>query len=164
MHARRTAALTLWCFLVWVLLTWTATVEFLVVGALVALACATVLAPLGDVMSPGRLLRPRRLLATARLAVVLGGRVVAANLRMARRVWLPDERLRTGMVEVPTRMRGEAGLGAAGLLSSLVVDNQLVDLDPSHARMLYHCIDVPSEEDRDEVVNGWLEKRLQELG
>lgn len=163
MRARRVAALTAWCFLSWVLLTWTATVEVLLVGAAVALACALLLAPLGEVVGPWALLRPRRLVRSVALAWVLAGRVVRANVSMARWIWTGNQRLRTGIVLVPSRLRTEPGIGGTGLLSSLVVDNQVVDVDPSRQEMLYHCVDVPPEEERDETVNGWLEKRLETL-
>ena len=49
------------------------------------------------------------------------------------------------------------------LLTSLVVDNQVVDVDPSSNEMLYHCLDVP-EGDRYDAVNGPLEQRILDVG
>jgi hypothetical protein len=57
--ARRVAALFCWAYLVWVLLTWTLSLENELLGAGIALAVAVALAPLGAVAGPWRLLTPR---------------------------------------------------------------------------------------------------------
>ena len=48
----RLIALWCWAYLLWVLLTWTLTAEQLLFGAVVALAVAVALAPLGEVVRP----------------------------------------------------------------------------------------------------------------
>jgi multicomponent Na+:H+ antiporter subunit E len=57
---RRLAALGIWAYIVWVLLTWTLTAEQQLIGVLVAIAVGLSMAPLGDVAAPWRLLDPRR--------------------------------------------------------------------------------------------------------
>jgi multisubunit Na+/H+ antiporter MnhE subunit len=86
---RRVIALFCWAFGVWVLLTWTLTLEQVAFGAAIALGTAAALAPLGEVGGPWRLLTPRRLAATAALLAVAAGRMVAANLRLTRTIWDP---------------------------------------------------------------------------
>ncbi|GAA1971711.1 hypothetical protein [Catenulispora subtropica] len=66
----RTFALACWAMGVWVLLTWTRTAEQLVVGAVVSVAVAAALAPLGPVAGPWRLLDPR---VARRVAGLVGG-------------------------------------------------------------------------------------------
>src|SRR5438270_2865062 len=117
----RLAGLWCWAFLVWVLLTWTLTAEQLLFGAAVAVAVAVALAPLGDVAGPWRLLRPRVLAGGAWLLIAAGGRVLLANLRLARRIWDPRRPLSRGMVIRPTRERGGLARAAAGGIASLVV-------------------------------------------
>lgn len=145
-RARRvldTAGLAAWCLLVWILLTWTATLEQAVFGVAISIVVAALLAPLGPVVPPWRLPAP----ATARAAVLLlvtsVARVVVANVRLAARIWAPSRPLRSGMVIVPTRQRSVAGLTIVGLLTSVVVDNQLVDLDRRRRELVYHAVDVP---------------------
>ncbi len=72
--ARRVSALFCWAFGVWVLLTWTLTLQQVAFGAGIAAVVAVALAPLGDVAGPWRLLPPRRLAATAALLVLAGRR------------------------------------------------------------------------------------------
>ena len=56
-------------------------------------------------------------------------------------------------------------LATVGLLSSLVVDNQVVDVDPSRSEMLYHCVRVPPEDvDAYELVNGPVERLVSDQG
>lgn len=139
----RIVSLACWAFLVWVLLTWTRTAEQLVVGVVVAAAAAVALAPLGGVAAPWRLLSPRILIGVIRLAVFSAGRIFVANLRLARRIWSPRRPLHGGMVIAATRQRSEGGLAATGILTSLIVDNQLVDLDASRGELQYHVLTVP---------------------
>ncbi|NUP52954.1 MAG: Na+/H+ antiporter subunit E [Catenulispora sp.] len=160
----RTFALACWAMAVWLLLTWTVTAEQLVVGAIVSAAVAVFLAPLGPVAGPWRLLDPRVARRTAALAFVAGRRAVAANLRLARRIWAPSRPLRSGMVIVPTTQRSPLGLTVVGLVSSLIVDNQLVDVDRSRGRLLYHAVDVPPRDPDQarERINGPLEAHLRQ--
>jgi multicomponent Na+:H+ antiporter subunit E len=160
--SRRVAALSCWAFGAWVVLTWTRTLEQLLFGAAIALAVAVALAPLGRVAGPWQLLTPRRLAAAAAVLLLTARSIVAANLRLARIIWDPRLPLRSGMVVVPTREHSDAGLTAVGLITSLIVDNQLVDLDRSAAQLQYHAVQVPGggpEEAREEI-NGPVERQL----
>lgn len=160
----RTFALACWCMGVWVLLTWTRTAEQIAVGAVVSVAVAVALAPLGAVAGPWRLLDPRVAARVAGIVVVALGRVVWANVLLARRVWSPSLPLRSGMVIVPSTQRGALGLTVVGVVSSLIVDNQLVDVDAARGRLLYHAVDVPPRDavQARERINGPLERFLPE--
>jgi multicomponent Na+:H+ antiporter subunit E len=162
----RVIALFCWAFLTWVLLTWTLTVEQMLFGAGIALAVAVALAPLGEVAGPWRLLTPRRLAAAVRLIALAARRIVTANLRLSRLIWDPRLPLRSGMVVVPTTQRSEGGLTAVGLVTSVVVDNQLVDLDRSRAQLQYHAVEVPpgGPEHVREQINGPVERLLAGFG
>lgn len=140
---RRASALFLWCLAVWVLLTWTATVEQVVFGIGISLVVAVALAPLGGVVAPWPLLSPVRLLRLVGIAAFALTQIVRANAVLAWRVWHRHPYLRSGLVIIPTRMRSDAGLAAVGLLSSLIVDNQIVDIDRSAHELLYHSVVVP---------------------
>lgn len=145
-RVRNVAAYATWAYAVWLLLTWTATAEQLLFGAGVAVVVGVALAPLGPAVGPWRLLSPRRLVPTLRLVAGAARQILVANVAVARRIWSPRSRLRTGMLVVPTDMRTDGELAAVGLITSLIVDNQLVDLDRSAHRLQYHAIDVPSVE------------------
>ncbi len=162
----RVIALFCWALLTWELLTWTLTLEQVLFGAGIAMAVAVTLAPLGEVAGPWRLLTPRRLAATARLIALAAGRIVTANVRLARLIWDPRLPLRSGMVVVPTTQRAAGGLTAVGLVTSVIVDNQLVDLDRSRMRLQYHAVEVPpgGPERRREQINGPVERVLAAFG
>jgi len=168
---RRMAALWCWAYLVWVLLTWTLTVEMQLFGAGVALAVAAALAPLGEVAGPWQLLRPGRLAAAALLLGSAAGRIVLANLRLSRLIWHPRLRhpggpLRSGMVIVPTRYTSAGQLTAVGLITSVIVDNQITDVDRDRHELQYHAVVVPEggqDQARDEI-NGPVERRLRPFG
>jgi multicomponent Na+:H+ antiporter subunit E len=159
----RLIGLWCWAYLVWALLTWTLTVEQLVFGGAIALAVAVALAPLGEVAGPWRLLRPRALAGGVWLLLAAAGRVLLANLRLSRRIWDPRRPLASGMVITPTREREDWGLAAVGVISSLIVDNQITDLDARAHELQYHAVAVPeggAEQARAQI-NGPVEDLLE---
>jgi multicomponent Na+:H+ antiporter subunit E len=167
MPARRIALrlIGLWCwgYLVWALLTWTLTAEQVLFGAGIAAAVAVALAPLGDVAGPWRLLRPRALAGGAWLLLAAAWQVLQSNLRLSRRIWDPRRPLASGMVITPTRERSEGGIAAVGVISSLIVDNQITDLDTRAHELQYHAVAVPdgSREKAYQQINGPVEKLLK---
>jgi multicomponent Na+:H+ antiporter subunit E len=162
---RRVIALTAWAYLVWLLLTWTRTLEQLLAGLVLALAVGAVFAPLGDVARPTQLLAPRRLAAAARLVGASLARIVVANVDLARRIWSPDLPLRSGMLVVPTMQRSDGGLAATGLVTSLIVGNQIVDVDRDRQQLQYHAVDMPHGNRRhpEDDVNAPIERLIAPL-
>jgi multicomponent Na+:H+ antiporter subunit E len=160
---RRFLALTGWAYVAWLLLTWTRTLEAQLVGLGLAFALGLLFAPLGDVAAPWRLLERHRLLGVARLAAVALGRIVAANLDLARRIWSPIRPLRSGMVILPTQERSDGGLAATGLITSLIVGNQVVDLDRERHELQYHVIDAPhgNRKHPEDDINAPIERLLE---
>ena len=165
MTPRRVVALFVWAYGAWLLLTWTVTFEQLVFGGLLAAAVALALAPMGEVAAPWRLLDPRILGASVRLVVVALVRIVRANAVLAWRIWSPSRPLRSGMVIVPTELDTEGGLGGLGLITSLIVDNQIVDVDRRNGLLQYHAVAVPEgdREQRAESINKPVERLLAPL-
>jgi multicomponent Na+:H+ antiporter subunit E len=156
------AATLCWSYLVWTLLTWQFTLEQALFGLGVAIAVAIALTPLGPVAGPWRLLRPAMLLRVARLVGVASVRIVVANARLAARVWSPRLPLRSGMVITPTTQRSAAGLTLVGLVTSLIVENQIVDLDRRRGLLQYHAVAVPGRDAARvrAAVNGPIERLL----
>jgi multicomponent Na+:H+ antiporter subunit E len=159
-------ALWVWSMLAWVLLTWTATVEQLLTGALVSAAVASCLVLLGGAVRPWLVLHPARFAALVALAGTVLWRSLRASTGLAVRAWSrgPDggPPVRPGMLLVPTGARSPAEYAAVGLLSSLVVDNQLVDVDQRRHRLQYHAVEVTSEdpEANRREINGPIERWL----
>jgi multicomponent Na+:H+ antiporter subunit E len=159
----RAFAASAWAFLAWILLTWTRTAEQLLFGAGVAVVTGLLCAPLGPVAPPWALLRPARMAGVLRLAGFAAVEIVRANLSLSRRIWAPSRPLRPGMVIVPTELDSDGGQTAVALISSLVVDNQIVDLDRERRELQYHAvwIDDPDPAANRAKINGPLERRLR---
>ncbi len=157
---RRVAALIVWSFAAWVLLTWTLTASQLLFGLGIAVAVAIGCAPLGEVATPWGTLEPCRFVTNARLVGSSLVRIVRANLSLSRRIWSPSRPLRSGMLIVPTDATSDAELTAVGVVSSLIVDNQLVDLDRRRHELQYHSVSILtlSGEDNRGHVNGPIER------
>jgi multicomponent Na+:H+ antiporter subunit E len=92
-------------------------------------------------------------------------RIVRANLSLSRRIWSPKRPIRPGMVIVPTEMETEGELASVGLISSLIVDNQIVDVDRRRHELLYHAVWIDSGDPADNrrKVNGPLEERIKAI-
>jgi multicomponent Na+:H+ antiporter subunit E len=162
----RALGLALWAYAIWLLLTWTATAEQLACGAAVSIAVGVAMLALGPVPPPWRILRPSRLRQLAALAGGSAVRIVRANIALAARIWSPQRPLRSGMIIVPTSARTDGELGAVGLITSLIVDNQLVDLDQPAHELQYHAVAVPrgGASERAEAVNAPTERRVIRIG
>ena len=154
-----------WALLSWEILVWTLTWEQQLTGIGIALLVGAFLAPFGNVPGPWRLLRPRRFAALLKLVASSSYAVVRANLSLSRRIWSPSRPLSSGMLVLPTEMRSDGGLAATALLSSLIVDNQCVDLDRSSQQLQYHVVAVPSGDPqaRSEQINAPSERLLRPL-
>ncbi len=158
-------ALSAWGFGAWVILTWTLTAEQLAFGVAISVGVAVALAPLGPARGPWWLLHPRRLPAAVWLIFVTAYRVVVANVKLSARIWSPRRPLSSGMIVVATHERSDGELAAVGLISSLIVDNQIVDLDRRSRHLQFHAVAVP-EGDRRAArakVNGPVEVLLAPL-
>ncbi|MGH9296468.1 MAG: Na+/H+ antiporter subunit E [Acidimicrobiales bacterium] len=163
--AQRVAALSCWAFLTWVILTWTLTVEQMAFGVCIALVVGFSLAHLGRVSGPWVLLSPKRLASSLLLLAESSVRIVRANLSLGRRIWSPRRALRPGMIIVPTEMRSEMGVAAVGIITSLIVDNQIIDVDRRRHELQYHAVFVESDdpEENTKSVNEPIEVRLTEV-
>jgi multicomponent Na+:H+ antiporter subunit E len=129
----------------------------------VSVLTALAISPLGPAARPWLLADLRRLGRLVALAALCLVRIVRANVVLARRVWSPSLPLRSGMLVFRTDMKSDGALTAVSLVSSVIVDNQLVDLAPG--RVQYHAIWIGSTDPEDayEAINGPLERLLQPL-
>ena len=154
-----------WAYAVWLVITWTATAEQLIFGAVLSLLVGVALAPLGDVAAPWRVFDPRRALALATLLATCLVRIVRANVSLARRILSPSRPLASGMVIVPTTMRTDSEIGATGLVTSLIVDNQIIDVDADRHLLQYHAVSVPEGDyrQRAEQINAPIERLLARI-
>lgn len=161
--ARRALAVSVWAMLFWLLLTWTVEPEQVVFGAILAVLVGVAMAPLGELAGPWVLLRPRRAAVLVWLTLRSLAQIITANVGLARRIWTPARPLRSGMIAVPTIAHTDGELAAVGLISSLIVDNQIIDLDRNRSELQYHCISVPDRHDREEEINAPIERLLRRM-
>lgn len=165
-YLARAVGLASWSLIVWILLTWTVTLEQYAFGIGISLAVGLALAPLGHVIPPWAVLVPGNLRRALGLLISSLGRIVTANVRLAARIWAPSRPLRSGMVITPTTQRSVFGLTTVGLVTSVVVDNQLVDVDRRRGQLQYHAVDVPERDPREAraKINGPVERFLPPPG
>ncbi|HKC29258.1 MAG TPA: Na+/H+ antiporter subunit E [Jatrophihabitans sp.] len=145
-YLHRAIAIGTWAYVVWLLITWTATAEQLIFGGTLALLCGLTLAPLGAAVAPWQLLAPRRLYWIVRLIGYAVVNIVRANVSLARRIWSPSLPIHSGMVVVWSTARTDGEIAATAVITSLIVDNQFVDLDRAKHLMQYHAVEVPDDD------------------
>ena len=135
----------------------------MVYGAVASVVAAIGISPLGAAARQWLLLAVRRLGRLVALVATSLVRIVGANIQLARRVWSPSLPLRSGMLVFPTKLKSDGALTAVAVVSSVIVDNQLVDLEPG--RVQYHAIWVDSTDPEEayEAINGPVERLLQPL-
>jgi multicomponent Na+:H+ antiporter subunit E len=162
---RRWLAAFGWAYLTWTVLSWTASVEAIVAGLVLSALAAVACAPLGPIAGPWKGLSPRRALALVRLAGHVLLRMIAANLALTRRIWTPRLPAPSGMLVVPTTARSDGEYAAVGVLTSVIVDSQIVDLDRERAELQYHAVSVAgSDPDANrQRINGPIETRIERL-
>lgn len=161
----RAAVLAVWAYGVWLLLTWTVTAEQLAFGAGLAVATGIALCRVVTPVSPLRVLSPRFFAGLVALSAASLGRIVRANVELAARIWAPRRPLHSGMIIVPTVAPTPTAMAASGLITSLIVDNQIADLDAERAEFQYHAISVPEGDaaQRAEAINAPTERWLGRL-
>lgn len=155
---RRWLAVFGWAYLTWTVLSWTASVEAIVVGLVLSALTAVACAPLGPLAGPWQGLAPRRAIGLVRLAGHVLVRMIAANLALTRRIWTPRLPLPSGMVVVSTTARTDGEYATVGLLTSVIVDSQLVDLDRDRQELQYHVVDANRRQ-----INAAVEARIERL-
>ena len=108
---------------------------------------------------------PRRFVGVQRLITAALRRIVLANIELARRIWAPSRSLSSGMVIVPTQERTDGGLAATGLISSLIVDNQIVDINRERSELQYHAVAVPhgNRQHPEDDINAPVERLLRPI-
>jgi multicomponent Na+:H+ antiporter subunit E len=71
----------------------------------------------------------------------------------------------SGMLVVPTTAQTDGEYAAVGMLTSLIVDSQIVDVDRERAELQYHAVAVAGTDpaaNRDRI-NGPVEARIKRL-
>ena len=129
-----------WTYLVWIILTWSKAPEQLSFGAVAAAVVATLLAPPRtgrSAMGPPKS-SPVGCLGACRS--LRSGEHDRREFLSSCRILSRSRPLRPGMVVVPTEMKTEGELKAVGVLMSLIVDNQIVDLDRKRNELQYHGV------------------------
>jgi multicomponent Na+:H+ antiporter subunit E len=141
------------------------TAEQLVFGALTAALIGVAFWPLGDVLLPWKVLSISRIWTLAQIVVYVLANMVRANVSLSRRIWSPSRPLHPGMLVVPTNSSTDGQMTAIGVLTSLIVDNQIVDLDPDRHRLQYHAVSVESDDpdSNRQRINGPLEDLISSL-
>lgn len=130
--------LSLTVFVLWVLITNTASLGLLLLGGLLAIVVPRWTQAFWS--NPPRLVRPWQAL---RFLGVFALDIVTANWRVARQVIGPLHRLSPAFVEVPLDLRDPFIATLLGSIVSLTPGTVAIDVDRQRWVMLVHALDAP---------------------
>ncbi len=136
--------LTVFSFLLWLLLTGSLATAEIVTGAVVAVTVAMLAAGRIDIFSAVKL-SPAAALAFLRYLPVFFIALIKANMDMARRVLSPSLPLRPALVKIDTALTSELGLLV--LANSITLTPGTLSVDVDDGQILVHWIDAPADID-----------------
>lgn len=144
---------------VWLLLNESVAPGSIILGGVLALVAARLLAKLDP--PEGRLRRPQ---AALRLALMVLGDIVRSNIAVARIVLNPGTTKRTsGFVLIPLDMRAPYGLTTLACIITATPGTIWVEYDSAQNTVLLHILDLVDERIWIETIKGRYERRLMEV-
>ena len=105
----------------------------------------------------------RRLWAAVRLVAVAAWEISRANLRLAALVLDPRRTNRPGFIQVPIRLRTDAGITALANLITLTPGTLTVDVAPDRKTLLVHVFDLEEEQAAVAEIQNRLERVVAEV-
>ncbi len=105
----------------------------------------------------------RRAWGVLRLAAVAVWEITRANLRLAALVLNPTRSNRPRFIEVPLRVRSDAGVLALANLITLTPGTLTVDVAPDRSRLLVHVFDLEDEAVAVAEIAGRLQGAVEEV-
>lgn len=143
---------------VWVLLQGAITARSVVVGAILAAAIMGLVRPTDD---SGRLLR--RIMAAMRLAWRFVAEMSRSAISVTAAVWSPRERLFPGIVEVPTRLRGDGEVTLLANLITMTPGTMTVEVPAEQDRLFVFALDARQPERVREGIRAAFERSIEEV-
>jgi multicomponent K+:H+ antiporter subunit E len=143
---------------VWLLLNATLAPAHIALGALLAVAIPLWVGPL--LPAPVRLRRGRTAL---RLALVVLGDIVLANIEVARRILGPESALAPGFVRVPLALRGDWSVATLAGIVTLTPGTVSAEVSADHSELLVHALHVTDPQALVEEIKRRYEAPLEEI-
>lgn len=157
------------CYAFWVLLTWSFTVQELVIGAGVSVAVALFASHFFVHKDPGWLLKKGRILNGLKYwLITFPSELIKANWSMSRICYGGCTDIKPGIVKVPTDLKSDYGLAALAnsiTLTPGTITMEVAEDDDGREYLYVHWIDVKETEPEaaGEAIKGKLEKGLKEV-
>jgi multicomponent Na+:H+ antiporter subunit E len=141
------AVLFILLFLLWLCLTWSLSIERLIIGAVCAAVIALLSGSLADAFDIRLLSEPKRLLWLMAYFPVLVGDLLLSFLRMALLVIAPAPRLAPGTIRITTSLKSGMALAFLANALTLVSHAATVDLDRQAGLLYIHVMAVHDNAD-----------------
>lgn len=157
----------IFCYLFWVVFTWTFTSQELITGAIVSLLVATLTSGFFIHEDANYLFNPAKFLNLVLYIFIFLKELWKANVDVAKRALSPSLPVNPGIVKVPTEVKSEYGLSMLANSITLTPGTITMEITEEDNKNYYyiHWIDV-SEKDRTkagEAIKGTLENWVRRI-
>ena len=132
-------------FLAWILLSWSADIQYIISGIVIGILVASLTADIFPA-NPKIFNNPGRYLWFIYYLSVFCWECLKANIDGAYRVIHPDLPLNPGIVKVKTRLRSETGLTFLANSLTLTPGTMVIDIDREAGFLYVHWVDVRTKD------------------
>lgn len=141
----------IYCFIFWVLLTWSVDPQELIAGAVVSLGAALFSAKYFIHHNAGWLFNPVKMWNMLVYAFVFFGELWKANMDMARRCFGGCKDVYPGIVKIPVDLHADYGQAMLANCITLTPGTITMDIVEEEGQNYYyiHCVDVSDYEEKD---------------
>ena len=157
----------IYCFIFWLLLTWSLDAQELIAGAVVSLAAALFSARFFIHNKAFWMFRPAKLANMIAYLFVFFGELWRANVDVAKRCFGGCKKVNPGIVKVPVDLKSDYAQAALANSITLTPGTITMDIAEEDGQTYYyiHWIDVqkPSGKEAGDAIKGTLEKWLRRV-
>lgn len=143
---------------VWVLLNSSASAGQVVLGIFVAFALVWAAKSLRPLHA-----RPKRLMVALRLMGVVAYDILRSNIAVARIIWIPNQKMVSGFLDISLDMRDPHGLAVLACVLTYTPGSVWVELNAAGDMLHLHVLDIKDEAEWVDLVKNRYERRLMEI-
>lgn len=142
----------------WVLLNSSASAGQIVLGIVLAFALVWAAKSLRPLRA-----RPKRLMVAVRLLLVVVRDIIRSNIAVGRIIWVPNQKMVSGFMDIPLDMRDPHGLAVLACILTYTPGSVWVQLNEAGDTLHLHVLDLKDEAEWVDLVKNRYERHLMEI-
>jgi len=158
MSVLRKLLMPLFLVVVWVLLNSSASLGQIVLGIFLAFALVWAAKSLRPLRA-----HPKRVMVALRLLVVVARDIVRSNIAVGRIIWVPNQKMVSGFMDIPLDIRDPHGLAVLACILTYTPGSVWVQLNEAGDSLHLHVLDLKDEAEWIDLVKNRYERHLMEI-